>query len=93
MKITRPILKVGTFLAINSQDDFNELAVLSGAFEVDSLHIDCEYVAYLDFDGSVSGMIYVVPLQSFKEENPNMEIKPRKLKSWKRSLKCCTFTK
>ena len=80
-------LKVGIILAINSQEDLNELAVLTGAFEPDSIVIDGEYVAYTDYDGSVEGMVWVVSKETYLEYNPMWDGKARKFKSWVRSLK------
>ena len=80
-------LKVGVLLAINSQEDLNELAILTGAFEPDSIVIDCEYVAYTDYDGSVEGMVWVVSKETYLEYNPMWDGKSRKFKSWVRSLK------
>ena len=42
-------------MAINSQEDLNQLARLTGAFEEDSIVIDGEYIAYTDYDGAVDG--------------------------------------
>ena len=80
-------LKVGVLLAINSQEDLNELAMLTGAFELDSIVIDGEYVAYTDYDGSVEGMVWVVSKETYLEYNPMWDGKARKFKSWVRSLK------
>ena len=83
-----PILKLGIVLAINSQEDFNELARLSGAFVADGILIDDEYVAYLDFDGSIDGSINVRKLVDFHEEYPQYkDMKLKSFKKWKRSLK------
>ncbi len=80
-------LKVGIILAINSQDDLNELARLTGAFEEDSIVIDGEYVAYTDYDGAVDGMIWVISKDTYLQYNPMWDSKSRKFKSWARSLK------
>lgn len=81
------VLKVGIFLAINTQEELNELAELTGAFVADSIIIDREFVTFTDYDGAIEGSINVVPLKEYIEENPHMNIKTRKFKSWKRNLK------
>ena len=84
----KQILKIGIILAINTQDDFNELSELSDAFVPDSILIDDEYVAYLDFDGSVYGAINVRKLVDFHEEYPQYkDMKLKSFRKWKRSLK------
>ena len=80
-------LKVGIILAINNQEDLNELARVTGAFAEDSILIDGEYVAYTDSDGAVDGMIWVISKDTYLEYNPMWDEKSRRFKSWIRSLK------
>ena len=80
-------LKVGIFLAIDTQEDFNELARLTKAFVEDSLTIDDEYVAYLDFEGAIEGAIYVRKVVDFHEEYPQYkDTKLKVFKRWKRKF-------
>jgi len=81
-------LKVGVFLAINTQEELNELARITGAFVEDGIEIDDEYVAYLDFDGAIEGSVNVRKVVDFLEEYPQYkDTKLRKFKTWARSLK------
>lgn len=81
-------LKVGIILAINTQEDLNELAILTGAFAEDSFIIDGEWVAYKDFDGSIEGSINVRTKESFHSEYPEYkDTKCGVFKRWVRSLK------
>lgn len=81
-------LKVGELLSINSREELNELADILGLDIHDAIVVEGEeYVAYIDFDGSVEGSLNVEPLSVYKSNYPQYDKKPRKFKSWIRSLK------
>jgi len=79
-------LKTGVVVSITTQEDYNEFVSICGLDLEDGLHIDKEYVAYLDIDGAVEGMVHIVPLEDFREAYPLWDVKPRKFKVWKRSV-------
>lgn len=81
----KPKLKVGTVVALNTQEEYNEFVSLCVLDLEDGLLIDAEFVAYLDFDGAIEGSVNIEPLSVFREAYPTWDVKPRKFSSWKRS--------
>lgn len=80
-------LKIGVYLSIKTQENLNMLSEVTGAFEADSIHIDEEYVAYLDFEGSVEDMVHVRKLSDFQDEYPTLNFRLTKFKVWYRKVK------
>ncbi len=74
-------LKCGVLLLIESQEELNSLAEVVCGVEVDALHIDEPYVAFVD------DVLYVVPLSQIVEGHMYFRIKPRRFGSWIRSVK------
>ena len=78
-------LKSSDLIAINTQQDLNDLAEICGINIVDAIVIDDEYVAYLEFIGSdENGSVKVEKLSEYREENPYDTRKPMKFSKFKR---------
>jgi len=74
-------LKHGVLLLIEDQEELNMLAEVVDGVEVDALHIDEPYVAYME------EVLYVIPQSQIDESHFMYNVKPRKFKSWFRSIK------
>ena len=75
------ILKTGVLLLIESQEELNILADLTQTLELDSLHIDDDYVAYME------DVLIVIPLREIEVGHWTSQVKPRKFGSWYRKHK------
>jgi len=73
-------LKHGVLLLIANQEELNMFAEVVSGVEVDALHIDEPYVAYME------EVLYVIPQSEIDESHFMYNIKPRKLKSWYKSV-------
>ena len=74
-------LKHGVLVLIESQDELNQLAEVVDGVEVDALHIDEPYLAFMD------EVLWVVPQSKLESGHFMQDVKPRKFKSWIRSVK------
>lgn len=89
-KKNNTILKGGIVLLIESQEQFNKLAVLFEDIQEDSIVVDGAYVAYLDFQD----VLQVEPIENFSEEIDDFleacshkNLKPMDFDVWYRRLK------
>lgn len=74
-------LKHGVLLIIETQEELNILAEVVDGVEVDALHIDEPYLAFME-------EVLIVVAQSQLELGHFMsEVKPRKFSSWYKSIK------
>jgi len=74
-------LKHGVLLLIASQDELNLLSEVVDGVEVDALHIEEPYLAFMD------EVLYVVPQSELEEGHFMEDVKPRKFSSWYRKVK------
>jgi len=74
-------LKHGVLLLIANQDELNQLAEVVDGVEVDALHVDEDYVAYMD------DVLYVVPYSQIDETHFMRVIKPTLFKKWYKKVK------
>ena len=74
-------LKHGVLLLIADQEELNMLAEVVDGVEVDALHIEEPYLAFMD------EVLWVVPQSKLEEGHFMSEVKPRKLRSWHKSVK------
>ena len=75
------MLKHNILLLIENQEQLNQLAELVDGVEVDALHIDEPYLAFMD------EVLWVVPQSKLEEGHWATQVKPRKFNSWYRSIK------
>lgn len=71
-------MKHTDFVLISTQEELNMLSEVVEGVEVDALHINEPYVAFLD------EVLYVVPLSELEEGHRFQRVKPRKFASWYR---------
>lgn len=74
-------LKHGVLLLIANQDELNILAEVVEVIELDSLHVEEPYVAFME------EVLCVMPQSQIDESHQHFHTKPRKMKSWVRSQK------
>lgn len=74
-------LKHGVLLLIETQEELNLLSEVVDGVEVDALHIDEPYLAFMD------EVLYVVPQSKLEEGNFMSEVKPRRFMFWYKSVK------
>lgn len=74
-------LKYGVLLLIETQEELNMLAEVVDGVEVDALHVDESYVAFMD------EVLHVVPQSQLEEGHFMSGVKPRKFSSWYKSIK------
>ena len=74
-------LKHGVLLLIETQEELNLLAEVVDGVEVDALHIDEPYIAFMD------EVLYVVPQNKLEEGHFMSEVKPRRFTPWYISIK------
>ena len=74
-------MKHTDFILIATQEELNLLAEAVEGVEVDALHIDEPYVAFME------EVLHVVPQSQLEEGHMFYNVKPRKFKSWYRSIK------
>jgi len=72
-------LKHGVLLLIASQDELNLLAEVVEIVE-DCLHINEDYIAYMD------EVLMIIPLSQIDESHQFYRVKPRKFSSWYRKV-------
>ena len=65
-----------TLVLIETQEELNQLAEATGSLALDSLHIDEDYVAYVD------EVLIVVPLKEIDETHYLRGIKPTLFRKW-----------
>jgi len=75
------LLKHGVLILIESQEELNLLAEAVDGVEVDALHINEPYLAFMD------EVLWVVPQSKLEEGHFMSQVKPRKFKSWFKSVK------
>ena len=64
------MLNNNTLLLIQTQEELNQLAECIAGVEVDALHIDQDYVVYMD------EVVWVVPLSEIDDTHFMRNIKP-----------------
>jgi len=74
------MLKHGVLLLISSQEELNLLAEAVDGVEVDALHVDEPYLAFMD------EVLWLVPQSELEEGHFMSQVKPRKFMSWFRSI-------
>lgn len=74
-------LKYGVLLLIANQDELNMLAEVVEVIEMNSLHITEPYVAFME------EVLCVMPQSQIDESHQHYRSKPRKMKSWRISMK------
>ena len=74
-------LKHGVLVLIEDQEQLNQLSEVVDGVEVDALHIDEPYVAFMD------EVLHVVPQSQLEEGHFMHNVRPRGFKSWYRSIK------
>ncbi len=77
-------LKYGVLLLIETQEELNMLADIVDGVEVDALHINEPYLAFMD------EVLMIVPESQLEEDHYIRNIKPRKFNSWYKSVKNLT---
>ncbi len=89
-KKNNAVLKGGIVLLIESQEQFNKLAVLFEDIQEDSIVVDGAYVAYLDFQD----VLQVEPIENFSEEIDDFleacshkNLKPMDFDVWHRRIR------
>ena len=75
------MLKHGVLLLIETQEELNLLAEIIDGVEVDILHIDEPYLAFMD------EVLWIVPQSKLEVGHFMEDVKPKKLKSWYKSAK------
>jgi hypothetical protein len=75
------MLKHNELILIQTQEELNEFVEVVECVEVDALHIDQDYVAYMD------EVVWIVPLSEIDETHFMRNIKPKPLKKWLRKQK------
>jgi len=75
------MLKHGVLLLISSQEELNLLAEVVDGVEVDALHVDEPYLAFMD------DVLWLVPQSELEEGHFMSQVKPRKFMSWFKSVK------
>jgi hypothetical protein len=75
------MLKHNELLLIQTQEEFNQLAELLDGVALDSLHIDEDYVAYMD------EVVMVVPLSDIDDTHFMRNTKPTPFKKWYKKQK------
>lgn len=74
-------LKHGVLLLITNQDELNMLAEVVDGVEVDALHIDEPYLAFMD------EVLWLIPQSKLEEGHFMSNVKPRSFKPWCRTAK------
>ena len=75
------MLNCGILLLIETQDELNQLAEVTRCLALDSLHIDEEYVAYMD------EVLMVVPRTEIDETHFMRNVKPTLFRKWYKKVK------
>ena len=75
------MIKHNELILIQTQEELNTLSEYIDGVEVDALHIDRDYVVYMDI------VVWVVPLTEIDETHFMRNIKPITLKKWVRKQK------
>ena len=70
------MLKHNILLLIENQEQLNQLSELVDGVEVDALHIDEDYVAYMD------DVLYVVPYSQIDDTHFLRHVKPTVFRKW-----------
>jgi len=74
-------LKHGVLLFIASQDELNLFSEVVDGVEVDAIYVDEPYLAFMD------DVLWVVPQSQLESGHFLEEVKPRKFKSWFKSIR------
>ena len=74
-------LKHGVLLLITHQEELNQLSEVVSGVEVDALFIDEPYVVFMD------EVLHIVPRSQLEEGHFMYDVKPRKFKSWYKSIR------
>ena len=74
-------LKHNTIILLSSQEELNMFAEVVEVIELDSLHVDEPYVAFIE------EVVCVMPQSQIEEGHRFYGVKPRKFMSWYRSVK------
>lgn len=75
------LFKTGHAVIVKTQEELNELALLSNQFEIDSIVVESEMFAFQDEIGAV----IVLPMDEYIEEE--FVYLHKKFSKWKRGLK------
>ena len=70
------MLKHNELILIQTQEELNTLAEVIDGVEVDALHIDEDYAAYID------EVIWVVPLRKLEAGHWTTRVKPTLFRKW-----------
>lgn len=74
-------LKHGVLVLIETQEELNLLSEVVDGVEVDALHINEPYLAFME------EVLMVVPQSQLEEGHFMSQVKPRKFNSWYKSIK------
>ena len=74
-------LKHGVLLLITHQEELNQLSEVVDGVEVDALFIDEPYLVFME------EVLHIVPQSQLEEGHFMKEVKPRKFKSWYKSIR------
>lgn len=88
-KKTGTVLKAGLVLLIESQEQFNKLAFLFEEIQEDSIIIDGVYVAYMDFQDTLtihSIFDFCDDLENFIESCRHKNLKPLEFNKWYKNI-------
>ena len=75
------MLNHNTLLLIQTQEELNQLAEVIPGVEVDALHINQDYVAYID------EVVWIVPLDKLESGHWTSRVKPTPFKKWYKKQK------
>lgn len=88
-KKTGTVLKAGIVLFIESQEQFNKLASLFEEVQEDSIIVDGVYVAYMDFQDTLtihSIFDFCDNLEDFIESCEHKNLKPLEFNKWYKKI-------
>jgi len=74
-------LKHGVLLLITHQEELNQLSEVQDGVEVDALFINEPYLVFMD------EVLHIVPRSQLEDGHFMSEVKPRKFKSWYKSIR------
>ena len=74
-------LKHGVLVLIETQEELNQLSEVVDGVEVDALHIDEPYLAFME------EVLMVVPQSQLEVGHQFYGVRPRRFSSWYRSVK------
>jgi len=74
------VIKTAEVVLIETQEELNTLAEVVDGVEVDALHIDEPYVAFME------EVLYVIPQRKLETGHWAEQVKPRPFRKWYKSM-------